>query len=618
MIKRIPLLVLSCTLALAIHATTPLQRTYQVRQPDGSTLVVTRHMVGVPGGDSYVYYTSADGSLLLRNPQTGAYTYATLNSEGLPCPTDILAHEPAQRTATEVSLVQDRQGILQAMQDRSLASRPTMRSRALTTQTGITPYGETAGGLLKSIGAPTIPVIMVAFPDLPFQETTTQEKVTRWLNDPEYADEPLSKGSAGSWFADQSKGLFTPKFEVVATVQMSKGYAYYGANAGSGSIDEKCSAMVSEAVKLAAEQGVDFSKYKDSDLDAVPLVSIYHAGPGEHSSYEEGCENYLWAHYKQMSTTVNGTTIRSYFVGNELLRSYKRGDDGNPVPVSAQNDGIGVFIHELGHALGLPDFYPTIKNDDTNKNYAITPGYWSVMDYGQYTYDGYRPMGYSAYERAMLGWQKVVELNEPGFYRLIALDKEAAEESEIPEATAYLLRSSSNEKEYFMLENRQASNWFQPFFGTGMLITHITFDNNYWATNRVNNDSLLQRYEIVPADGVKQSPYERDNGWVAHKGDLWGATTAMDFTDDSTPAAILSDGSPLGKPLYGIRQNEDSSITFAFMDQTFTGTDAIKVNPNTTATAFYDMNGRRVLRPSQSGVYIQMQPGKAPCLILKK
>ena len=610
--KRIPLFLLGSALTLAVHATNPLQRSYQVRQPDGTTLTVTRHLAGVAGGERFVYFTTTDGSFLLQNPQTGAYTYATLDTNGLPCPTEILAHEPAQRTADELRLRQDTSGLLSAMMERSMSTMPVQRSRALTTQTGITPYGETAGGILKSIGAPTIPVIMVEFPDLPFQETTTQEKVTRWLNDPEYADEPLSKGSAGSWFADQSKGLFSPKFEVVATVQMTNGYAYYGANAGSGSIDPKCSAMVSEAIKLAAEQGVDFSKYKDSGLDAVPLVSIYHAGPGEHSSYEEGCENYLWAHFKQVSTTVNGTTIRSYFVGNEILRSYKRGDDGNPVPISAQNDGIGVFIHELGHALGLPDFYPTNKSD------IITPGYWSVMDYGQYTYDGYRPMGYSAYERAMLGWQKVVELNEPGFYRLIALDKEAAEESEIPEATAYLLRSSSNEKEYFMLENRQASDWFQSFFGTGMLITHINFDNNYWVTNRVNNDIQLQRYEIVPADGVKQSPYERDNGWVGHKGDLWGATTAMDFTDDSTPAAILSDGSPLGKPLYGIRQNADSSITFAFLDQTFTGTDAIKVNPNTAAPAFYDMNGRRVHHPSQPGVYIQLQPGKAPCLILKK
>ena len=615
MIKRIPLLVLSSALALAIYATNPLQRTYQVRQPDGTTLVVTRHSVGVPGGDRYVYYTSADGSLLLRNPQTGAYTYATLDSEGLPCPTDILAHEPAQRTATEVSLVQDRQGILQAMQERSLASRPAQRSRALTTQTGITPYGETAGGILKSIGAPTIPVIMVEFPDLSFQETTTQEKVTRWLNDPEYNDEQYTQGSAGSWFADQSKGLFRPKFEVVATVKVAKGYAYYGANAGSGSIDKNCSSMVSEAIKLAAEQGVDFSKYKDNDLNAVPLVSIYHAGPGEHSSYEEGHENYLWAHFKPMSTTVTGTTVRSYFVGNELLRSYKRGEDGNPVPVSAQNDGIGVFIHELGHALGLPDFYSTNDNDD---NDAITPGYWSVMDYGQYTCDGYRPMGYSAYERAMLGWQKVVELNEPGFYRLIALDKEPAEGTETPEATAYILRSASNEKEFFMLEHRQPSTWFPSFFGTGMLITHVNFDRNYWVSNCVNNDMNLQRYEIVPADGTKQTPYERDNGWVGHKGDLWGATTAMDFTDDSTPAATLSDGSLLGKPLYGIKQEADASITFAFMDQTFTGVESIVPNASTAAPVFYDMNGRRVLCPSQPGVYIQQQAGQTPRRVLIK
>ena len=612
MMKRIPLFLLGSALTLAVHATNPLQRSYQVRQPDGTTLIVTRHLAGVAGGERFVYYTTTDGSFLLQNPQTGAYTYATLDADGLPCPTEILAHEPAHRTADELRLSQNATGLLSAMMNRSMSTLPAQRSRALTTQTGITPYGETAGGILKSIGAPTIPVIMVEFPDLSFQETTTQEKVTRWLNDPEYADEQYTQGSAGSWFADQSKGLFRPKFEVVATVKVANGYAYYGANASSGSIDQNCSSMVSEAIKLAAEQGVDFSKYKDNDLNAVPLVSIYHAGPGEHSSYEAGHENYLWAHFKPMSTTVNGTTVRSYFVGNELLRSYKRGEDGNPVPVSAQNDGIGVFIHELGHALGLPDFYSTNDND------AITPGYWSVMDYGQYTYDGYRPMGYSAYERAMLGWQKVVELNEPGFYRLIALDKEPAEGTETPEATAYVLRSASNEKEFFMLENRQPSTWFPSFFGTGMLITHVNFDRNYWVSNCVNNDMNLQRYEIVPADGTKQTPYERDNGWVGHKGDLWGATTAMDFTDESTPAATLSDGSPLGKPIYGIKQEADASITFAFMDQTLTGVEPITPSASTAAPIFYDMNGRRVLRPTQPGVYIQHQPGQHAHRILVK
>ena len=92
----------------------------------------------------------------------------------------------------------------------------------------------------------------------------------------------------------------------------------------------------------------------------------------------------------------------------------------------------------------------------------------------------------------------------------------------------------------------------------------------------------------------------------------------MDFTDESTPAATLSDGSPLGKPIYGIKQEADASITFAFMDQTLTGIESITPSESTAAPIFYDMNGRRVLRPTQPGVYIQHQPGQHAHRILVK
>ena len=38
--------------------------------------------------------------------------------------------------------------------------------------------------------------------------------------------------------------------------------------------------------------------------------------------------------------------------------------------------------------------------------------YWSIMDYGQYYFNGYAPPGYTAYERSFMGWLRVTELSE--------------------------------------------------------------------------------------------------------------------------------------------------------------------------------------------------------------
>lgn len=605
--KVLPFFLFGILFSLSIHATRPQLRPYTVRQPDGTMLTVTRHIVN-SGGDRFVYYTTADGLVLLRHNRGGGYLYAALDADNMPCATPYLAHEAGERNHDEANMAAALRSrasqIHAAFACRSEKTAISRRSRALTSKDGITPYGQTAGGILPSIGSPVIPVIMVQFPDLAFADTTTVDKVTRWLNDPEYADETYCQGGAAAWLADQSHGLFAPRFEVVATVTTKNGYAYYGANSTSGSIDLKCRELVNEAIQAAVVQGVDFSKYKNEDMGEVPLVSIYHAGPGEHSSYEEGCEDYLWAHYRASTFTANNDTkVRSYFVGNEIMRSYTLDNQGRPVPVEGHTDGIGVFIHELGHALGLPDFYYTGSNA-TIKDTLQTPLFWSIMDYGQYAYDGYRPVGYSAYERAMLGWQRVTEITENGFYTLLPLDAEIDDPS--TEATAYCLRNSANPSEYFFLENRRAGKWYPSFMGQGMLITHIDYSSSAWSGNNLNNDPSHQRYQIVPADNEKD-PYDNGNlSWKKVKADLWGnAEVPQDFTDETTPSSRLSDGSTLGKPVYGITMQENGNITFAMGDRSLTGIDCPRTpGIHSNPVEYYRMDGRKVNGKPSHGIYI--------------
>ena len=47
-----------------------------------------------------------------------------------------------------------------------------------------------------------------------------------------------------------------------------------------------------------------------------------------------------------------GVHLSGYFVGNELVM--EKQDEG---PDLERLAGIGVFCHELGHSLGLPDWY---------------------------------------------------------------------------------------------------------------------------------------------------------------------------------------------------------------------------------------------------------------------
>jgi immune inhibitor A len=70
--------------------------------------------------------------------------------------------------------------------------------------------------------------------------------------------------------------------------------------------------------------------------------------------------------------------------------------------VQPENGGLGVFAHEYGHDLGLPDHYDTAGG--TNGT-----GYWTIMSAGSYLGDGgddigRRPGDFSGWDKLQLGW----------------------------------------------------------------------------------------------------------------------------------------------------------------------------------------------------------------------
>lgn len=580
---------------LPVTAIRPLLRWYSYKQADGSRVTVRKEGNGLFG-----YYVNTEGLALLHDGK-GNLTYARQAGDML-LPTTVIAHDKEAQTAAEVAFLRSEAAVGTAQAYDILATASPVqitrdsRASSASTEDGLGAYGQPGNGIVKSIGTPQIPVVMVSFADKDFRATTTIEKVSRMLNENNYADEKGCAGSVRDYFTSQSDGLFIPAFDVVARVRVSNNYAYYGADAGS-TIDAKKYELIQEALNLAYEQGTDFGKYASEG--AVPLVVIFFAGPGQHSAYEEGNENYLWAHFSPRNFKVGETTVNSYFIGNEVLQSYEASPDNPQVPVvtGEEVDGIGILCHEFGHALGLPDFYYTGSNA-TIKDTLTTMGYWSVMDYGNYYNNGYAPVGYNAYERSMLGWLKVKELTQADYYTLY--DFGAPEETD----RAFCIRNPENEKEYYLLENRQAGTWYPSVMGHGMLVTHVDYDRAAWNGNRVNNVVDHQRFSFIPADNSNkiEGSLPRSYGGDPYPGRS-GNTELSDF---STPAAkVFSPSGLMSKPIYGITEN-NGLISFAYLDKGLTGISKLPAGDDASESHIYTIDGRRVsnIGTMPRGIYI--------------
>ena len=487
----------------------------------------------------------------------------------------------------------------------SLHQHPT---RAFSTfdADGLGRYGESAMGVLRSIGEPTIPVVMVEFDDVAFQPTTTPELVNRYFNEKGFNSNQGWGGSVRDYFVDQSYGLFSPKFQIVGKVKLPKSRAYYGHNSGS-SVHVNVDEFYQNAVRQALQLRVSFKTF-ETEHQNIPLVILYFAGASENSSLESGSEDYLWSAFKESPYEIDGHSFQSYLVVGELINHYKsengellRDVRKNPIVDHAELEGPGVKCHEICHALGLPDAY------DTQNKYLDTPDYLDLMDYGQYvTTMGERPMGLSAYQRNCLGWLRISTLEDvAGYYQLLPLHNNLLGITSDKEAQAYLLRNPQNPKEFYVLENRQASTWFPKSLGMGMLVYHVDYDASLWNSNRVNVQENQQCYEIVPADGKRQTHNQGTKNDFA--GDFFpGFKNVTTWSSTSSPAIAWKNG-PDNRALYGITIKEPTlNIGFALNDETLVG--IVNMNEkrlwNSSNDCYYDLQGKQQTQPKEGCIYV--------------
>ncbi|MCR4859881.1 MAG: M6 family metalloprotease domain-containing protein [Bacteroidales bacterium] len=213
------------------------------------------------------------------------------------------------------------------------------------------------------------------------------------------------------------------QFDLASVTRLAHPLSYYGAN-----YPDRKDIHLADAVREActAQQGtVNFVPYDNDSDGSVDVVFLLTAGPGEDTG---GGEDAIWPQQGRLSD--NGGTLD---IRGKAIDRFAFSPEGH----------IGIFCHEFGHILGLPDFYDT----DGEGSGGNTPGLWgsSLMDSG--CLEAVLPdFGAPEFDYLGLGRRDTLAL---GSYRLEPLLT----------GRRYLLAPTDKKDEHFLFACRDGGLW---------------------------------------------------------------------------------------------------------------------------------------------------------------
>lgn len=573
-------------MSLSLYAVPALNRTILKTLPNGNTLEIQLN------GDENFHYTTLPDGTLITEADNGYFYYATINTEtneitATPYRVDLpLPSKAKASNASTESVARQLEQMKQTNLKRRMvphASRPTK---------------------LNAVNADHGVVILANFKDVKFKYT--KEDYEKMLNEEGYSDYS-STGSARDYFIDSSYGKFSPTFEVYGPYDLSKNMSEYGGNDRSGS-DRNPTGMVVEVCKLAEADGVDFSKY-DTDNDGyVDNVYVFYAGKGEANG---GSEDTVWPHRwvidptynfsgTKEDTKVSGVYLYDYACSNEICEE-------NQHYIGNDLQGVGTFIHEYGHVLGLPDLY------NTSYGNTRTPDIYDVMDCSNYLNFGRTPVSYSAYERMFCEWVTPEQIFPDGNSTQVELPL-------IAEGKVLLITANGKEhnmdgknpdpNEFYLLENKPDTGWdyyanvtASPNYAQkgdkGMLITRVKYVSFLWDNNMVNNNSSNMGVSYV-TNSTQTYPYYYPM--------FPGKRNATSITFGNYEITDIVRDDETGKITFNIRNTKMSGIDdVTTAELKATGTNgAIEINGE-AATSVFTVQGTLVYQGSNQR--IEAAPG---------
>ncbi|MFE1022976.1 immune inhibitor A domain-containing protein [Streptomyces sp. NPDC058818] len=231
--------------------------------------------------------------------------------------------------------------------------------------------------------------------------------------------------SVKTYYEKQSSGRYSVEGEVSDWVKVDYNEARYGNNDCG---DTNCPSVwnvVSDGLNAWVEQqkaagrtdaqikadAARFDEWDRYDFDGdgdfnepdgyIDHFQIVHAGEDESAGGGAQGTDAIWAHrWYAFGTDAGATGPEQNKLGGSQIGS--TGVWVGDYTIQPENGGLGVYAHEYGHDLGLPDHYDTAGGDNST-------GFWTLMSSGSWLGTGRNEIGdlpgdMTAWDKLQLGW----------------------------------------------------------------------------------------------------------------------------------------------------------------------------------------------------------------------
>ncbi len=398
-------------------------------------------------------------------------------------------------------------------------------------------------------------------PDRVYDGSPTDDNTTIWASDfsQQYYKDLLfskKKESMYDFYLKQSSGRYTVGGDVSDWVKVPYNEATYGSNelpndavgywpfvadTAKAWYDAQIAAGKSNAEIATYLKQFDIWDRYDYDGDGnfnepdgyIDHFQAIHAGEGEEAGGGAQGPDAIWSH--RWYTYPDGYGSEGP-TGN-LLGGVPIGDSGiwiGDYTTEPENGGLGVFTHEYGHDLGLPDLYDTSGGDNGT-------GFWTLMSAGSWLNKGKQDIGSTPgymgpWEKLFLGWLDFKTVDY-GKGKTVTLGAAGDTSGVLPQAVVVNLPGKD-----------VTTNYNEPYAG----------ELEWWGGSADGINNTLSRQITIPAGGTasltSKAWYEIEAGY--------------DFLYAEVQTAGSSTWTQLGDPIDG-QSDPDADGTTDWVDLTY-------------------------------------------------